>query len=115
MLLETLFTTDFAERILHRHRVCAHHASRVDMDDIDMVKRMYKVGARDNLPRFMQWDLRQSELVRIAYVSFAEDKCASEDDCCSLSWVSNGSDVVRLVCTYTELLLLFNIIVHGAS
>ena len=51
------------ERVLHRHRIRAHHAPRVDGEDVDVVVRLDEVRPRHDLARQMQRHLRQAGAV----------------------------------------------------
>jgi hypothetical protein len=76
VLLKPFLTANNTKRVLHRHAVCSDHAVRVDVHDVDVVKGPHKVGARDDLPGFVKWDLGEDELVGIAFIFFALDEGA---------------------------------------
>lgn len=92
MLLEARVAHNVTEGVLHRHTVGAHHAVGVDVDDVDVVEGVDEVGARDDLPGFVEGDFGEGELGRAGGVSwlgfdFAVDKGAGEDDGCGLHFV----------------------------
>jgi len=77
MRLEPFFVADVAERVLHGDGIGTHHAVRIDVYDIHMVKGLDEIGARDDLSRPVERNLREFEVVNIALVFFSENECAS--------------------------------------
>jgi hypothetical protein len=87
MFSKAWLAADIAKCILHGHTVCSDHAECINVNDVDVVERLHKVGARDDLSSFVERDLRQSKLVqwiRGEGVGFAQDKGAGENYSCSL-------------------------------
>jgi hypothetical protein len=65
MFLEPGLRADIPKSVLHWHTIRADHAECVDVDDVNMVEGLYKVGARDDLAGFVEWDLGKRELVQV--------------------------------------------------
>jgi hypothetical protein len=84
MLLEPRLLTYIAERVLHGHAVRAHHTVRVNMYNVDVVKGLHEVGARDDLPGFVKRNFGEGELVRGGSGGFEVNEGAGEDNCCGL-------------------------------
>lgn len=88
MLLKPFLATYVAESVLHRDTVCSHHAIGVDVHNVDVVKRLDEVSARDDLAGFVKRNFGENELVGIANGLLAEDQCAGKDYSCGLGGIS---------------------------
>jgi len=58
VLFEAFLAANVTKSVLHRHAVSSDHAMGVNMKDIDVVERFHEVGARDDLPSFVEWYFR---------------------------------------------------------
>jgi hypothetical protein len=88
MQLKPLLSNYIPERILHRHAVSFNHTVCVNVDNVNVIKRLDEVGTRDDLASFVKWDLGKVKLLCSKGSGFAVDKSTREDDCCSLGRVS---------------------------
>jgi hypothetical protein len=114
MLLEPFLPTDISESVLHGYAVCSYHAVCINVDNVDVIERLYKVGTCDDLAGFVERHLGQGELVRGLGGILAKDKGACENDSCGLGGVSREYLLI-LGKTYTEFLLLLHVIVHSIA
>lgn len=89
MLFKPFLAAYVAESVLHRNTVCPHHAISVDVHNVDVIKRLYEVSARDDLAGFVKGDFRENELVGIANGLLTEDEGAGEDYGCGLEGLAD--------------------------
>jgi hypothetical protein len=84
MFLKPILTTYIAESVLHGYAIRPDHAICVDMHNVDVVKGLDEVGARDDLAGFVERDSGEDELHGVGTGGFTLDEGASENYGCGL-------------------------------